>query len=75
MWILSKYKKPQNDDFQGHRQLSLTMLRVSASVVLQSHSFFGAAFSKYAPKIVLLKELEKPQMCSPKNLGNSKYCI
>lgn len=55
--------------------VSLTMLRVPASIVLQSHSFFGAAFSKYVPLAVLLKEVGKTGICSHKNWGNSGYYL
>lgn len=44
----------------------LTMVRVSASNVLQSHSFFGAVFSKYFPLIELLKEVKIVEMHSHK---------
>lgn len=52
-------------------KISLSMLRVSASTVLQSHPFFGAAFPKYVPLTVVLKEVEKPGICSHTNLGNA----
>lgn len=55
--------------------VSLIMLRVSASIVLQSHSFFGAAFSKSVPLAVLLKEGEKTGICSHKIWGNSGYYL
>lgn len=35
-------------------KVSLTMVRVCASDVLQSQSFFGEAFSKYIPRTVFL---------------------
>ena len=52
-------------------KIYLTILRGSASIVLQSHPFFGTAFSKYDPLTVILKKMEKAGIYSHTHLGNT----